>query len=254
MQNYMWDGIKRDRLVWVGDMHPEMLTIKTVFGNIPIVQKTLSYIRDVTPLPNWMNNFPTYSLWWLIIVRDWYFYTGDKEFLKENAEYILGLSKQVMDLVNDDGTRTQLKPEDVNNYMFSSRDTDGSYLYKGVPTATTETTQSNVTNPELSQHPRTNFLQYAPVIGGALTTLASLFQKPDYTNADRVAASRRNVRRISSKPISGYLGYNPYDTNLQQTKLANQTAGAMRNVLNTSSGNRAAAMTDLLAYNARGTE
>ena len=104
MQNYIWDGIKRDRLVWVGDMHPEMLTIKTVFGNIPIVSKTLSYIRNVTPLPNWMNNFPTYSLWWLIIVRDWYFYTGDKEFLQENKEYILGLSKQVSDLVNDDGT------------------------------------------------------------------------------------------------------------------------------------------------------
>lgn len=157
-------------------------------------------------------------------------------------------------LVNDDGTRTQLTPEDVNNYMFSSRDTDGSYLYKGVPTATTGETKPDAANTELSQYPKANFLQYAPAIGGALTTLASLFQKPDYTNADRVAASRRNVRRISSRPISGYLGYNPYDTNLQQTKLANQTAGAMRNVLNTSSGNRAAAMTDLLAYNARGTE
>lgn len=112
-------------------------------------------------------------------------------------------------------------------------------------------------NPEmplLGEYPKTNFLQYAPAIGGALSTLASLFQKPDYTNADRLAASRRNVRRISNRPISGFLGYNPYDTNLQQTKLANQTAGTMRNILNTSSGNRAAAMTDLLAYNAKGTE
>jgi hypothetical protein len=112
-------------------------------------------------------------------------------------------------------------------------------------------------NPEmplLGSYPKTNFLQYAPAIGSAISTFASLFQKPDYTNADRVAASRRNVRRISSRPISGFLGYNPYDTNLQQTKLANQTAGTMRNVLNTSSGNRAAAMTDLLAYNAKGTE
>lgn len=112
-------------------------------------------------------------------------------------------------------------------------------------------------NPEmplLGGYPKTNFLQYAPAIGSAISTFASLFQKPDYTNADRVAASRRNVRRISSRPISGFLGYNPYDTNLQQTKLINQTAGTMRNVLNTSSGNRAAAMTDLLAYNAKGTE
>lgn len=104
LQNYIWDGIKRDRLVWVGDMHPEMLTIRTVFGNIPIMAETLDFIRNSTPLPNWMNNMPTYSLWWLIIVRDWYFYTGDKEFLKNNRQYILSLSKQICSLVSDDSS------------------------------------------------------------------------------------------------------------------------------------------------------
>ncbi len=104
LQNYIWDGVKRDRLVWVGDMHPEMLTIKTVFGNIPLMAKTLSFIRDATPLPGWMNYYPTYSLWWLIIVKDWYFYTGEESFLNENKEYILSLTKQVIDTVNDDSS------------------------------------------------------------------------------------------------------------------------------------------------------
>ncbi len=104
LQNYIWDGIKRDRLVWVGDMHPEMLTVKSVFGNIPLMAETLSFIREATPLPGWMNFYPTYSLWWLIIVRDWYFYSGDKSFLKENEEYIISLTKQIIDTVNDDGS------------------------------------------------------------------------------------------------------------------------------------------------------
>jgi len=104
LQNYIWDGIKRDRLVWVGDMHPEMLTVKSVFGNIPLMAKTLSFIRNATPLPGWMNYYPTYSLWWLIIVRDWYFYTGDEAFLNENKEYIISLTKQIIDTVNDDGS------------------------------------------------------------------------------------------------------------------------------------------------------
>lgn len=104
LQNYIWDGIKRDRLVWVGDMHPEMLTVKSVFGNIPLMAETLSFIRKATPLPGWMNNFPTYSLWWLIIVRDWYFYTGDEAFLDENKAYISALTKQIIDVVNDDGS------------------------------------------------------------------------------------------------------------------------------------------------------
>jgi len=104
LQNYIWDGIKRDRLVWVGDMHPEMLTVKSVFGNIPLMAETLSFIRNATPLPGWMNYYPTYSLWWLIIVRDWYFYTGEENLLDENREYILGLTKQVIDTVNSDGS------------------------------------------------------------------------------------------------------------------------------------------------------
>ncbi len=32
MQDYLWDGIKRDRLVWVGDLHPEVATVMAVFG------------------------------------------------------------------------------------------------------------------------------------------------------------------------------------------------------------------------------
>ena len=32
MQEYIWDGVKRDRLVWIGDLHPELMTVNTVFG------------------------------------------------------------------------------------------------------------------------------------------------------------------------------------------------------------------------------
>ncbi len=41
MQDYLWDGVKRDRLVWVGDMHPEVMTINSVFGNNEVVPKSL---------------------------------------------------------------------------------------------------------------------------------------------------------------------------------------------------------------------
>ncbi len=104
LQSYIWDGIKRDRLVWVGDIHPEMLTVRTVFGSLPVMEETLSLIRETTPLPGWMNRYPTYSLWWLIIVRDWYFYTGSEAFLTENREYLLALTEQILALVNDDGS------------------------------------------------------------------------------------------------------------------------------------------------------
>ena len=38
MQHYIWDGIKRDRLVWIGDMHPETTGIVCLFGSDPSVE------------------------------------------------------------------------------------------------------------------------------------------------------------------------------------------------------------------------
>lgn len=91
MQEYLWDGIKRDRLVWLGDLHPEVMTVSTVFGNNEVVPKSLDLARDITPLPEWMNGMCSYSLWWIIIHRDWYKYQGNLDYLKEQQAYLTGL-------------------------------------------------------------------------------------------------------------------------------------------------------------------
>ena len=57
MQDYLWDGIKRDRMVWAGDMHPELMSINAVFGYNDVVPKTLDFLRDHTPLPKFMNSY-----------------------------------------------------------------------------------------------------------------------------------------------------------------------------------------------------
>ncbi|RFM25634.1 alpha-L-rhamnosidase-related protein [Deminuibacter soli] len=88
MQDYLWDGIKRDRLVWVGDMHPEVATINAVFGDNPAVTKSLDRSRDDTPLPQWMNGISTYSMWWILIQRDWYYHNGDTVYLRKQAPYL----------------------------------------------------------------------------------------------------------------------------------------------------------------------
>lgn len=106
MQEYIWDGIKRDRLVWVGDMHPEITTIKTVFGEDSAVEDSLDYIRKETPLPGWMNGMASYSMWYSIITWDWYQYTGKKEFLEKQREYLKGLSEQLSAHIDEKGQDT----------------------------------------------------------------------------------------------------------------------------------------------------
>ena len=102
MQNYLWDGIKRDRLVWVGDMHPEVMTINTVFGKNSIVPKSLDLARDQHPLPQWMNTISSYSMWWLIIHKNWYDYHGDLAYLKEQEAYIIALLDQLSTFIDKD--------------------------------------------------------------------------------------------------------------------------------------------------------
>ena len=103
LQNEIWDGIKRDRLVWIGDLAPEMKTVKYVFGDVPQIYGALSLSAHNTALPSWINGIATYSLWWLINLDEWVFYTGKREYLLEQKEYIVRLTRQVLENISEDG-------------------------------------------------------------------------------------------------------------------------------------------------------
>ena len=103
MQEYLWDGIKRDRLVWIGDMDVEVMTVGTVFGNHEVVRKSLDYVRDRTPSGSWMNGTCSYSLWWIIMQHHLYQWYGDMAYLREQQDYLSALLHQVM--ANVDGNR-----------------------------------------------------------------------------------------------------------------------------------------------------
>ncbi len=103
MQEYLWDGIKRDRLVWLGDLHPEVMTVNNVWGAHDVVKRTLDFAKADTPLPGWMNGFSSYSMWWLIINRDFYLHHGDIEYLRSNQDYIRGLTAQLSECVDANG-------------------------------------------------------------------------------------------------------------------------------------------------------
>ncbi|MDR3094114.1 MAG: alpha-L-rhamnosidase [Bacteroidales bacterium] len=105
MQEYIWDGIKRDRLVWLGDLHPEVMTVSTVFGYNEVIPKSLDLARDITPLPGWMNGMFSYSLWWVIIHRDWYRYQGNLDYLKQQQSYLNDLLRILFKEVDASGKR-----------------------------------------------------------------------------------------------------------------------------------------------------
>ena len=102
-QDYLWDGVKRDRLVWIGDSHPEMLALTAMYGRVKVLERSLDFIKKQTPLPNWMNNMPMYSMWWIIILADYYDKTGNRAFVNKQLSYLKGLVKQISDHVAENG-------------------------------------------------------------------------------------------------------------------------------------------------------
>ena len=103
MQQYIWDGIKRDRLVWQGDLHTEILTIENAFGFNPVVPKTLDFLRDGTPEGDWVNGYSSYSLWRIIEQAEWYRFTGDREYLDRQRAFIKAQLTLAMAHVDEDG-------------------------------------------------------------------------------------------------------------------------------------------------------
>ncbi|MDD4820545.1 MAG: hypothetical protein PHD21_06910, partial [Flavobacteriales bacterium] len=120
MQDYIWDGIKRDRLVWVGDMFPEMMTVLSTFGAVDVIPKSLDISRQSNPLPGWMNGISSYSLWWILLHDKWYSYTSDTVYLYEQKDYLFALLKQIMGKIDSrgrehlDGTRFLDWPSNAN--------------------------------------------------------------------------------------------------------------------------------------------
>lgn len=88
----IWDGIKRGRTVWAGDLWPAARAVAAVFGPHPSVGASLDHLRDATdPALDWMNGIPAYSLWWVIAQADWFGATGDLAYLRAQHGYLAAL-------------------------------------------------------------------------------------------------------------------------------------------------------------------
>lgn len=99
----MYDGIKRDRLVWIGDIYSEIMALTTLYGNVECIPASLDFVRKKTPLPGWMNGIPSYSVWWIIAVADYCALTTDDAFLLKQKDYLFALVEQLDSFVAEDG-------------------------------------------------------------------------------------------------------------------------------------------------------
>ena len=120
---YIWDGVKRDRLVWSGDLHQEIITSAYLFGDIENAPNSLEFLRGDTAPGEWINGIPTYSAWWVINLCSYSELTGNREFFERNSDY----AREIFSLIN--GSITE---NGEMNYV-----TDGMKYYLDWPTYST---------------------------------------------------------------------------------------------------------------------
>ncbi len=95
MQDYVWDGIKRDQLPWMGDAHVEHLGIYYAFGDTALPRRTLAWLRWHGPPETSINGIDSYTLFWLSGLYDYLLFSGDSGFLTDQRDALRSLLESV---------------------------------------------------------------------------------------------------------------------------------------------------------------
>lgn len=102
--------------------------------------------------------------------------------------------------------------------------------------------------------PLPTWMRYVPAAGSAIGAIQSIFQKPDYENADILMQEARNLSRpsVRYRALNNYLTYRPLDRNYYLNQLKGQAGATRRGIMNSGS-NAGSIMAGLLAadYNAQ---
>lgn len=88
-QYVIFDGPRRDRETWIGDIRTEALTIHTCFGAHEVIESSLMQFYDLQKNDGLVpgsggtrQEFKEYNFWWIITIWEEYLYTGDTKFLR----------------------------------------------------------------------------------------------------------------------------------------------------------------------------
>lgn len=143
-----------------------------------------------------------------------------------------------------DTTKAPKAPEPTYNTMLEGEAREAGRNFAPVK-------QDNVSNTDstIQSNPWAQALRAAPVFGSIGSTIASLFDKPNYSNTERAEKAMSAVPRVSTTPIGQRMSYNPMDINYLATQQTNNALGARRALSEYGAGNPAGTQQAQIANN-----
>ena len=106
-----FDGIKRDRWVWSGDAYQSYFVNYYLAFDKELVKRTIRMLRGSEPMLKHINTISDYTFYWLCSIWDYYFYTGDRDFVLDIYPDLLEVLRFVEGRLTPDGMFDR-KPDD----------------------------------------------------------------------------------------------------------------------------------------------
>lgn len=106
MQDFLLDGIKRDRLPWAGDLTMSLMVNAYTFGEAEIVRRSLTVLGRAGIGHCHLNGIIDYSLWWIISHDCFQLYYGDIGYLRREWPRIDAHLKELLARCDDNGMLT----------------------------------------------------------------------------------------------------------------------------------------------------
>ena len=103
IHHFQIDGIKRDRLPWVGDLALSLLANAYCFGDPEPVRRTLTVLGRAGIRRGHLNGIIDYSLWFVICHDLFQLYFGDRAFLRRQYRELRELMECLLEQAGEDG-------------------------------------------------------------------------------------------------------------------------------------------------------
>lgn len=119
-----FDGIKRDGWVWSGDAYQSYFVNYYLAFDKDIVRRTIRMLRGGNPISKHINTICDYTFYWICSVWEYYFHTGDIDFVKDIYPDMLDIWRFLEGRFDEKGMYER-KPDDWVFIDWSTFDSNG---------------------------------------------------------------------------------------------------------------------------------
>ena len=97
------DGVKRDHWVWSGDAYQAFMIHNSLFADRDIVKRTIVALLGKPPYRKHVNTINDYSMYLIIALYDYYFQSGDVDFVERVWPRVKELYSFCVNRLDEDG-------------------------------------------------------------------------------------------------------------------------------------------------------